>query len=406
MSPVFDMRVWSGRCTPVAEWPVADQTAWATALVAGDPFEPGGLAAGWAPATRWVVANGYGLWLTWLAEHGWLEPQQPPVARITKERVAAYVAALQPGRSPFSVQSRVQQLGNALRAMAPADDWRWILRAAGRLRSRAVSVRNKRARLQSPARLAELGEQLMAQAEGNTTAAAMAYRDGLIIALLAYRPIRARNLTSITCGEHLVSRDGVWRLIFPAAETKAKQPIEFDFPADLVPYLERYLAHWRPILLTRGGRQAAAITSALWVSTNGTHMVYASIGHQVRRRTRESFGVALSPHFFRDCAATAIAIVDPKNVRITTAILGHATLATSERHYNQATGLVAGRRHQDTIAALRARGSAKGDRDHRKQETCLMRVVICVRTKKTSGPCISAVMTMTMRPSAGPDLGV
>ena len=44
---------------------------------------------------------------------------------------------------------------------------------------------------------------------------------------------------------------------------RLKQPIEFDFPTDLVPYLERYLAHWRPILLTRGGRQAAAITSAL-----------------------------------------------------------------------------------------------------------------------------------------------
>lgn len=40
------------------------------------------------------------------------------------------------------------------------------------------------------------------------------------------------------------------------------------------------------------------------------------------------------------------------------AILGHSTLSTSERHYNQARGLEAGRRYHGT------RNRAKPTRDH------------------------------------------
>ena len=59
---------------------------------------------------------------------------------------------------------------------------------------------------------------------------------------------------------------------------------------------------------------------------------------------------------FRDAAATAIAIFDPEHVLIIKAILGHATIATSEKHYNLARGLEAGRRYYQTIGGLRRRG--------------------------------------------------
>jgi len=67
---------------------------------------------------------------------------------------------------------------------------------------------------------------------------------------------------------------------------------------------------------------------------------------------------SLSPPFFRDCAATEIAISAPDQVRLIMPILGHTTLMTSERHYNQAGSLQAGRRYARTIADLR-RLSAK-----------------------------------------------
>jgi len=330
-----------------------DRAVWAAALVPGDPFAPGGLASRWAPVSCRLIENGYGRWITWLDERGELDPLATPEARITKERLKAYAADLSARTSAYSVASRVQQLGNALRATAPAGDWQWILRAADRIRSKAKSVRNKRARLQSPDHLAALGKRLMTEAAAvaDTMAAAMTYRDGLVIALLAHRPIRGRNLTMISCDRHLVRRGSAWWLTFEATETKAGRPLEFPLPIYLAPYLERYLSTYRPQLLS-GGRKTAASLSRLWISTNGTAMVYASIAYWVRRHTRSAFGAALSPHLFRDCAATFIAIVNPEHVRIIATILGHATLAIAEKHYNQAHGLEAGRSYLATIETI------------------------------------------------------
>jgi integrase/recombinase XerD len=351
------------RLRPIVEWPEADQAAWAVAMRAGNPFEPGGLAALWAPATRRKTSNGYGRWIVWLDERGDLDTTAAPAARVTRERVLAYQADLRTMYSPHGVHNALQELGDAMRAMAPDSDWLWITRAADRLRRRARSVRDKASRLQSPERLAALGQQLMdaadAGADRPTLERAMLFRDGLIIAFLAYQPIRARNLAAITRGQHLASHNGNWWLAFAAGETKARQqPLEFPFPKALEPYLERYLATHRLALLTRGGRQPAQPASALWVSSCGTAMAYGAIAKQVRRHTRNAFGTALNPHCFRDCAATFIAIVDPEHVRIIAAILGHSTLATSERYYNQARGLEAGRRYHGTLAAIRSRKSA------------------------------------------------
>jgi integrase/recombinase XerD len=349
------------RCWPVAEWPSLDQAAWTDAQKPGDPLEPGGIAAGWAITSRRQIEKAYGRWLGWLHTRSELDPLLPPAERATRERVAAYLAELRSTCSPFTVQSQLQQLGDALRAMAPEGKWRWIGRAAARLRAEAVSTRNKRSLLQSPAALVALGHRLMTEAGhlATTLEAAMTYRDGLVIALLALRPLRMRNLGMIRWGEHLIHRHGSWWLLFSGSETKNRQPLECPFPAELVTALERYLTVYRPILLTRGGRQAPGPIAALWVSRDGTALCGGTIAHHIKRHTRAEFGAAINPHLFRDGAATAIAVVDPEHVSTIATVLGHSTLATSERHYNQARGLEAGRRYHDTIETLRRRkGSA------------------------------------------------
>jgi len=73
----------------------------------------------------------------------------------------------------------------------------------------------------------------------------------------------------------------------------------------------------------------------------------------IRNRTQAKFGKALTPHLFRHAAATSIAIEDPAHVRMSAAILGHSTLATTERYYNLATGLEALRRYQKTVQSHR-----------------------------------------------------
>src|SRR5579872_1225274 len=352
------------RCMPMAEWPELDREAWSAALLPGTPFAPGGAASRWAAATITITVNGYGRWLTWLERHGLLDPSVPPGTRATRERLVAYAATLHAEVGDYTVQARIQQLGDALRAMAPDQDWHWILRAAARIRSAAVSVKDKRSRLQMPDRLVDLGVRLMdgaGSAPGRSAIQrAITFRDGLVIAFLAFRPVRARTLAGITLGPQLVSHNGVWSLAFGPLDMKTRQSLECPFPLELAGYLETYLRVHRPVLLSCGGRRAPACTKALWVSQNGTAMGKAAITYWIRRNTEEAFGAAMGPHLFRDAAATAIAIYAPEHVLIIKAILGHATIRTAQKHYDQSRGLEASRRYHGTIEERRKRSRGRG----------------------------------------------
>ena len=343
------------RCMPVSEWPAPDQAAWAASLQPGDVFDAGGVAAGWAPATQKMAVAGYGRFLTWHSARGDLDPTLPPASRVGRTLLFAYVQDLRVSVAPHTVATCIEEVGHALRALAPDQDWRWIQRAADRLRGEATSVRGKAAKLQTSEQLVQFGMALMARADDPATGRpiwrATDYRDGLMISLLALRPIRRRNLAAIRCDQHLVRRGSEWWLVF-GTDTKTKRSLEFPFPGDLVPLLQRYLQQHRPLLMARGPRRSVPVT-ALWVSSHGTQMGPAAITHQVRRHTGLAFDEALGPHMFRDCAATTLAVSAPEEVHLIKSILGHTTLATSERHYNLAGSLQAGRRHAKTIATLR-----------------------------------------------------
>jgi integrase/recombinase XerD len=75
--------------------------------------------------------------------------------------------------------------------------------------------------------------------------------------------------------------------------------------------------------------------------------------------TEKAFGRGLSPHLFRDCLATSLAIHDPAVVNIAHVILGNS-LATTERFYNLAQTLEAGRVVNRALTSLRDRLRAKG----------------------------------------------
>ena len=184
---------------------------------------------------------------------------------------------------------------------------------------------------------------------------AVLYRDGLIIALLAYRPLRMRSFAALTLDQHLVRRGSAWWMVLGGADTKTRRPMEMPFPGALADWLELYLERYRPALLV--GRPKPGVLrpaiSALWIGKGGRMMGPSAIAHQIRQHTEVAFGMSINPHLFRDICATSIAIEDPEHVRVVTAILGHATLATSERHYNQAQTLEAARRHQAVLKEAR-----------------------------------------------------
>ncbi len=338
---------------PLAEWPAADRAAWLAAVAPGDLLDDGGPGAHWAPHSRRKRIESYGRWLTHLAGRGLLNENARPENRVRREIVTGYVRELAATVARYTVLCRIEDLYGVMRVIAPGQDWAWLRQAANRLRATAVTARDKELRVRPSQALYALGVSLMREAEAcegpTPLGRAMRYRDGLVIAFLATRPLRRSNFAAIVLGTNLVRTEGCCWLHFEASETKNHRPIDVPLPTELTPYVDRYLDHHRSALLR--GRDSPY----LWISKNGAAMAGISIYGRITALTRDAFGVAINPHLFRDCAATSVAIDDPEHVHISAALLGHASLKTTQRHYDQSRMLSAGRRYQNELLALRRR---------------------------------------------------
>ena len=282
------------RSMPVSDWPEADREIWKAALVPGDLLDEGGARARYAEASNLMVPAGYGFWLTWLSQRGLLDPEGSPAERIQPETVAAWVAEMQ--HRPLAsntILTRLQALHAMAKLLDGGKDWRWIRRIEARIRTRHVPARSKRDRLVGAADLLALGLQLMEGVAALTTVRlrAMQFRDGLIIALLAARPLRLRNLAGLELDRTLVARGDGWWIEIPGIETKTGQPIDVPWPEGLNLALATYLDQHRPILCSLNNRWTRPVGNALWVSMHASPMGYFALA----RYDRQADGNRLRP---------------------------------------------------------------------------------------------------------------
>jgi integrase/recombinase XerD len=178
---------------------------------------------------------------------------------------------------------------------------------------------------------------------------AIRYRDGLMIALLAFIPLRRKNLAALEIGQHLIREGDGWFIIVPRTEIKKNSSsVEAAIPELLVPYLATYLETIRPRMLRR------PTCNALWVSPSGGALSYSAIWPIVTRHTVRRLGIRIAPHDGRDAGATTWAIAAPDQIGIARDLLGHSDLRTT-RHYNRARGIEASRAHALVIKGLRRR---------------------------------------------------
>ena len=222
--------------------------------------------------------------------------------------------------------------------MMPELDWDWLL--VRRVESQVQGpIIDKRPCLRDAGVLVELGQTLMHGVPLDTIdrltgkpliRARCQYRDGLLIALLAMRPLRKGTLAQIRVGRELQQAGDQWHLVFESDQTKTAQPLEYLLPQHLYLALETYLTQVRPLF------PRAECHDALWASNEGCPMTASGITKCVRRRTQQRLGIAISPHRFRDCAASTLANRAPKQVRVAASLLGHTNLETTERYYIQA----------------------------------------------------------------------
>src|SRR5215210_4186646 len=253
----------------VENWPAADRDAWRALFTTGDLFDETGPGAHLAPRTRTSLENAYGRWLGFLAR---TEPNgldQALGARVTRERIMAFAQHLAETNIATAVAGQLRSMRGALRLLAPDQDWAWLLTIAKRIEARAER-RSKRHRLRTSDELFALGFRLMQEGEAAfeesgriTKDAALTYRDGLIIALLAVAPMRRRNLAGLTLGQHLQRVGGSWTVVLTASETKNGHALEYALPAMLGSALERYLERFRPVLFGSAAHQG------VWASAKG-----------------------------------------------------------------------------------------------------------------------------------------
>jgi integrase len=239
------------------------------------------------------------------------------------------------GLSDFTRVTRTQAIRDAMRVLSPQFDSQWISQGASRMRALAQSSRDKRARMRPAAEIYQLGLHLMLAAESNgipRRKRPIYYRDGLMIAFMICCPLRISDFCSINVGGHLTRSGEGWLVSLGAKLTKQKRPFECEWPSMLVPQLERYLAHYRPILAHGGGGRGRT-TDALWLSERGIPFDEETVPQAIETRTRKAFGLSINPHLFRDIAATEIATFAPRDVSDVAAVLGHSSLDVGYKYY-------------------------------------------------------------------------
>jgi integrase len=350
-------------CLPLSDWPLTDREAWDAAHRRGGLLDDDGLAANWAPATSSRIAEGYGRFLSFLIEIGDCDPSETLATRITRPRVESYVAHLRERNHSSTVASRALQLTEAMRIMAPGEDWGWLRRIRSRLHQMSTPARDDRALLVPAATVFELHRDLVRRAEEGDELSdltrALMFRDAAALAVFSVSGIRRKNMASIAIGGSLQRRDAEWWLVFRAEEMKNKRPYEAPLPG-LTELLERYIAHFRPLLVARARPPVAG--NALWLSASGKPASPYQIGQFVSCRTKRELGRALCPLLLRKLPPTELAINDPEHVGIAQPILGHADYRMTERAYNLGRAIDAARRHHDVLRAIKASGATRHPR--------------------------------------------
>ena len=334
------------------EWPLHDQRLWQAANESGGFLETDGKAAHWKDKTRLGVEKRYGLWLGYLASSDTLDPTALPSRRISKENLTGYVTWLEDrGNASTTIASSIRDLNESLRVMEPKADLALLKELSLTLHARQKPVRQKQAKILHPDALLSGALDYLDRVPGatyrNKFCQAGKYRDGLIVAFLSCRPIRLENVTAMELGRHLVPDGDQWLCRFEAHEMKEKRPLAFTIPGRRVSYLSTYLAIYRPILLKGKSGQD------LWISTRSNRMSEQSVYWNTCRLTEDLFGQRINPHLFRDCAASALATEDPEHILAIARILGHASIDTTMRHYNQSQMISAAEIYHQVVNDLK-----------------------------------------------------
>ena len=166
----------------------------------------------------------YGLFLDFLSRSGRLDISAPAGKQVSPEHVEGYVAELKSRVSSVTVYGSIQKLRRFVQLIAPDRDVGWLIEIERQLHSER-RPRSKWHRVVTTDVLVDAGRTLMAEAEiakrPELTRARM-FRNGLMVALLAYCPIRLKNFAALEIGRSFVNVDGTWWIVSQLPKPRKK----------------------------------------------------------------------------------------------------------------------------------------------------------------------------------------
>lgn len=320
----------------------------------GDAFDERDAFARIRTPTREAYKLSYAQWLRYLLEHGVNLEIEPPDKRASVEHLRGYhhwIAhlAIRTQTLRFTYLHRV--LSNAF----PDSDWRALKNAVNHLTRQDKANGRSRHLTAIPTsdRLLDVGLQTIREARSASVLRkhdAIAYRNGLIVALLACHAPRRRSLTSLELGANIRREEQGYGIWLSADEMKAGQPYGFRLSDVLTDVMDDYLSEVRPLFPNGDDPDHGA----LWLSfVTGCGLGPQGIKNAVAELTEARIGQRITPHAFRHAALTMMANAQGFDLRHGQAFLDHRTPEISERHYNLATQLDAGRAYAKLLETTR-----------------------------------------------------
>ncbi|MFD1344557.1 tyrosine-type recombinase/integrase [Litorisediminicola beolgyonensis] len=302
------------------------------------------------------METSYGRWIGWLVQ---VEPEalaEGPLERFTIDRFERWIEA-NDALAPASRHLFAKNILRVLQRSHPTANldqhWR-IARDLEYLASRHVSTR-KDGRIFSSGVLLDAAIGFANERDvipGVRRRQLSQFRDGCLMALFALCPIRCRAMGELRIGTSFLISPTRIVIALDAAMTKTGVPWETEVPRQIAPLLRRYVEEVRPTLLGR----AAEPHDHLWVTRDGRPLQGPSMSVAITRLTERLLSKKVSPHLFRDAAATTLARVSSKDVKLVAPLLQHSNPRTAERHYNHARNLEVCRDYASLIDAERQEG--------------------------------------------------
>ena len=221
----------------------------------------------------------------------------------------------------------IYKVRRAAELLAPNENFTWLAEIEKDL-ALVMEPRSKLDRIVLTEQLVEAGLTLIHEAKEfarTNRIRARGIRNGLMLALLALRPVRLKNFATLEIGKTFKHVRGRWWIILPGRTTKMGSPEECPIAGWLNPYIDLYLNEARPVLLD----PRKPPTNALWISSNtGQPMTARNVGSLITQTTQETIGVAISPHLFRTADATTAADSRSDLPHLASALLGQQAPAS------------------------------------------------------------------------------